>query len=289
MRWKTWCAGLALLLTTVAGCKQQCFMTLDDHKRYMEMVAAHEDLETTPFTGNTPIIDIVSKTPPTVVDPERNARYMSLAECIAIGLEQGNVGTQNFSVNTAVGSSGSSIGGGFPGSGNVIENPVTFLGAGERLTSDNIRVLQLDPAIQAATITQSLSRFDANLVTSANWQTINRPVGTAQDTLTSGGVPFIETSAAQLSAALVKPLATGGTAGITFSEQYQNSNIPSNVNPSYSPALTFSFEQPLLQGYGVEINQLRATHPGAIANQQIAGLVQPLSSNEGILITARSL
>src|SRR5207253_1744635 len=44
----------------------------------------------------------------------------------------------------------------------------------------------------------------------------------------------------------------------------------------------FAFEQPLLQGYGVEINQIRAAHPGSILNP---GALQGQTSAEGILIT----
>mgnify|MGYP000878045639 CR=1 FL=1 len=46
--------------------------------------------------------------------------------------------------------------------------------------------------------------------------------------------------------------------------------------------LQFQFEQPLMQGFGVEINQLRASHPGSILNP---GVFQNATSTEGILIT----
>jgi hypothetical protein len=54
---------------------------------------------------------------------------------------------------------------------------------------------------------------------------------------------------------LQKPLPTGGLAGITFRSDYQHTNQQADLNPIYNPSLAFSFEQPLLQGYGVEINQ----------------------------------
>ena len=44
--------------------------------------------------------------------------------------------------------------------------------------------------------------------------------------------------------------------------------------------IQFQFEQPLLQGYGVEINQLRTTHPGSILTP-----FSTASRVEGILIT----
>ena len=75
-------------------------------------------------------------------------------------------------------------------------------------------------------------------------------------------------------------------AGITFDVPYQITNLPSAVNPSYQPSVQFAFEQPLLQGFGVEINQLRQSSPTSELLQNagvLAGLPQP--GVEGILIT----
>jgi outer membrane protein TolC len=275
MRWKTWCAGLSLLLA-VAGCKQQCYMTLEDSKHYQDLAMSETNLECT-TTPTSPVIDLVGHAPPTVINPERNVRYLSLAEAIAVALEQGNTGQQFITFNQ----SGSPING-----GQLNETPVSFLG-GARLNSDNIRVLSIDPSIAGTTIEESLTKFDANLVTSGTWQAINRPVGNVTDTIQANGTTsFIETSAADVRASLVKPMPTGGTVGITLDTAYQFTNLPARVNPSYTPSITFAFEQPLLQGYGVEINQLRAVHPGSIANQNLQGLVntqQP--SPEGIVIS----
>ena len=78
-------------------------------------------------------------------------------------------------------------------------------------------------------------------------------------------------------------------AGITFSTNYLNlSNPPQNsqfvsLATSYTPRLQFIFEQPLLQGFGVEINQLLSGHPGSAL---IPGL-RPSGGqgSEGILLT----
>jgi outer membrane protein TolC len=278
MNWKTWCAGLALLLTT-AGCKQQCFLTYDDHQHYQDLAMTDKDLEFGPPPTD-PVVHLSDHAPTTVNDPERKIRFISLAECIATALEQGNTGNQFIAFNIA--GTGTTVSG-----GQLNETPATFLGAGARLNSDNIRVLSLDPAEVGSVIEQALSKFDAEIVSSANWQSINRPVGSIADTIQAGGqANFIETSAADVRGTLAKPLPTGGTAGITFDTAYQFTNLPARVNPAYTPTLTFSVEQPLLQGYGVEINQLRAAHPGAIANQQLAGLVNSTpTAQEGIVIS----
>src|SRR5262249_62323590 len=66
-----------------------------------------------------------------------------------------------------------------------------------------------------------------------------------------------------------------------FAVPYTFTNLPSRVNPAYTPSLQFQFEQPLLQGFGIEINELRTSHPGSLL---INGL-NPASRVEGVLIT----
>src|SRR5262249_7286736 len=94
---------------------------------------------------------------------------------------------------------------------------------------------------------------------------------------------------AAITSGLVKPLPTGGVAGITFRTDYQLSNLQPRVNPSYRPSVQFGFEQPLLQGFGVEINQLRTTHPGSLASNLLnvnpLQQISPGGRVPGILIT----
>ena len=148
--------------------------------------------------------------------------------------------------------------------------------------SDSIRVLALEPAITGSDIESSLSKFNARWTSSMAWQSIDRPVATAEDLALTGGRPLsaIQAEDAFFQTSLLKPLPTGGVAGITFRTDYELSNLGSPVNPAYRPSLQFQFEQPLLQGYGVEINELRTSHPGSILTPFTnAGRV------EGILIT----
>lgn len=155
----------------------------------------------------------------TVLAPEAEARPISLAECIALALENGRLGTTN------------------------------------------IRVYALDPAIAGADIEQALSRFDARWQSSAIWNVVDQRTGTAQQAIL-GGEGFIRQDLAHIGTSLLKPLPTGGVAGITFRTDYELArDLNSTVNPAYTPFLVFGFEQPLLQGAGVEINQLRRSHP----------------------------
>jgi hypothetical protein len=117
----------------------------------------------------------------------------------------------------------------------------------------------------------------------STWSNIDNPVATPQQTFQAGNsLSAIQQQNANFSTTLLKPLASGGVAGITFSVPYTYTNLQARVNPSYTPQLQFQFEQPLMQGFGVEINQLRTAHPGSLINP---GVFNTGPSAEGILIS----
>ena len=251
-RWRRLIAGLALAALAAVGCKQQCFLTECGFNQVQTGLSqALKDLECKPASiCQAPSIPIPG-TPKHVLDPERKPRYMSLAEAIAIALEQGTVNGPPGSV--PLNDTGFAVGGG----ARNLES-----------SSDAIQVLSLDPAVQASIIELSLSKFDARWNTSMTWSRDETPVGNAQQVIFSGGLQAIENQNANFSTGILKPLPTGGVAGITFQTEYQLTNLSGNrVNPAYRPTLQFQFEQPLLQGFGVEIQQLRSTHPGSQLNQ----------------------
>jgi outer membrane protein TolC len=262
MRWKAWIRGMASLLALTGGCKERVFMTECDLRHYNTLAVAN--LDVTPDATSHPVIGAVGA-PPTVVQPEREIRFVSLQECLAIALEQGTTGNQNPNFVSI-----------FTGSDNL----VTF--AGRAIATDQIRALALDPAILGASIESSLSKFDAVWTSSMNWQNTDLPTGGLNTgTGFSNTSPLVLTNA-NFSTGLLKPLATGGVAGITFQTNYQLSNQTAPVNPAYRPNLQFQFEQPLLQGFGVEINQIRPNHPGSILTPNALN-TQP--TQEGILVT----
>ncbi|HEV3236084.1 MAG TPA: TolC family protein [Gemmataceae bacterium] len=262
MRWKRMIAGFALAVAAASGCKQPIYMTADDlgHTE----TALSDRIEYDATASYTPDFSQMTNGVITSLNPEQPPRYVTLSECIATALEQGTIGSQ-----------------GIVGAGNINDSLVTF-GGGAVSGSDNIRVLSLDPAIIGANIEAAEAKFDARWISNFTWNTTDRPVGTALDTFQAGGVlNSITTQAATATSTIAKPLPTGGVAGITFSVPYSFTNLPSRVNPSYTPSLQFQFEQPLLQGFGIEINELRPSHPGSL-------LINGLNSGsrvEGILIT----
>jgi outer membrane protein TolC len=234
-------AGL-LALGSAGGCAQQVFI---DPADYRDAVTGPlpPGLENRPHDAIAPSpVDRLSVGPATVLDPDRPGRMVTLQECVAVALEQGNVGSQS-PTNL----------------GFKLDTPNQFTGQGVT-GSDSIRVFAVDPAIVAANLERSLSKFDTRFVASMSWQKVDEPTP----------VQFVsfqqQRDAAQFTTSLVKPLPTGGTAGITFSTDY--SKFPSQaagvtVNPNYTPRLQFTFEQPLLRLFGVEINQLSPNHPGS--------------------------
>jgi outer membrane protein TolC len=276
MGWKSVVLGLALALVAAVGCKQQCFLTEPDYHELHQSLHLPANLANDPSVGVSPLIPAVGK-PATTADPDREPWYMTLNEAVAIALERGNVGIESvrFSTPTILA---------------VNDDLVTFTGQGVA-GDDAIRVFALQPAIQAAGIEFALGRFDAAWVTSMNWTTTDEPI--------QGLTSFQNGQAATFTTGLLKPLATGGVAGITFTTNYQNLTNPprgvfSVVNPAYTARLQFGVEQPLWRDYGVEINQLIQTLApiaGLGVPAQLASYINgrrpglPGTNPEGILLT----
>jgi outer membrane protein TolC len=259
MRWKTVVAGLVLGLVATVGCKQQCFLTECDYDHYRQIMPANLECDLTKSV--IPSSRAVPK-PATVLDSERPARPLSLQEAIAMSLENGTIGSPTLN-----------------GTANL--NLATFAGRAAFTAENSVRVIALDPAVVGADIEASLAKFDARWTSAMNWSVTDQPTGSnALQSFQNGDHSTFNT-------ALLKPLPTGGVAGITFRTDYQFLSAPppttpgtTFTNPAYRPSLQFQFEQPLLQGYGIEINQLRNTHPGSVLTPfPVGGRV------EGILIT----
>ncbi len=245
-----------------AGCKQQLFTEPADHHAAIDK-GLMARLETSPHESVLPLIAPTGTAPATVLDTNRPVRYITLKESIAIGMERGNVG-----------------GGQQNNPGLLSDLLPSFTGRGTTGT-DSIKAFALQPAVAAAEIERSLSKFDARFISSLTWNQTDNPTLTLQQSFSNG-------DSATLSSTLAKPLPTGGVAGITFSPQYlKRAQPPSNTSfvslpVSYTPRLQFVFEQPLLQSFGVEVNQLNANHPGSLL---IPGFRTTGQGTEGILLT----
>jgi outer membrane protein TolC len=260
-RWiKRFLAGL-LALGNGVGCKQQLFMDPADYQSAV-FSGLPKGIESNAQEAIVPGNASTGKTPATVLDPDRPARMISLKECMAIALEQGNAG---FQTPTALGSK--------------FEILPSFNGQSVTGT-DSIKAFAIDPAVQAAELERSISKFDVQWINSLTWQKTDNP--TAAQFLTFSS----QFDSASISSTLLKPLPTGGIAAITFDTNYTkyaqaNTSIGNFVNPNYVPQIQLSFEQPLLRLFGVEANELSPSHPGSqLFNIQPSGG----NSTQGILL-----
>jgi outer membrane protein TolC len=237
-------AGL-LAVGASGGCKQQLFLDQADYSDAVRggLPAALEYRPHDPLLPS--VVNRVSETGPAdVLSPTRPGRLMPLKECIAIALTQGNVGSTN------------------PNSFGFKNESIETQGGQTIGGSDAVKVFAVDPALAAAEMERSLSKFDARWVNSVTWQKVDQP--TPAQFLSFQNAR----DAANLTTTLAKPLPTGGVVGITASTDYSkfaaNSLTQGNfVNPNYTPRLQFSFEQPLLRLFGVEANMLSPVHPGS--------------------------
>jgi len=243
-RWKTALLGAALTLAGQAGCKQQLFEhepDIDHFRNEAMKLGAPANLEIDRSSTLTPGNWGAWPVPKTPDNPDRPARYLTLMEAVSIALEQGTTGFLT-------------LGGG----GQGVANENVQSGQGGTFT-DSIRVLALGPATSGADIESALSKFDAHYVASSTWGRVDTQPTSILNNFQNGDTAAITSS-------IFKGSPTGGVWGITASMNYLYVHpVPAGggifVNPSYRPQLQFQFEQPLLQSYGVEINQLLSQFP----------------------------
>ncbi len=265
-RWIKRAFAGVLAFTAAGGCKQQLFMEPADYAEAIK-VAPPKSLETNPHGPIVPpSVDKMGGVT-TVADFVRPPKLMTLRECVAIALEQGNIGSQNpnnfgFKNEQLNALNGSAVGG-----------------------TDAVRAFAIDPAVASAQVERSLSRFDARWVTTMQWQKIDQPVAAQFLSFQNSR------DAASLSTTLAKGLPTGGMVGVTASTDYskfspQAASQTALVNPNYIPRVQVSLEQPLLRLFGVEINQIAGTGPFAEGSQILPG-IRPAGGvgTEGILVT----
>jgi outer membrane protein TolC len=278
MRWigKRWqrrlsATFLALGASGLAGCTRPLFMT-PESQHIASTVPLPPDLATNPDVANPPDVSD-HKPPPTVLDSNREPRYMTLQEAMAIALERGsrgNASTFFFQTFQLAG------GGGFS-SPSYSDDLLQFTGRGVT-GDDSIRAFAFDPAIAATDIEGALAKFDARFTSSMSWNKQDQAVANIFNNFNNGDF-------AAFSAGIFKPLPTGGLVNITFNTNYSKlSNVPQGfavINPSYTPSITVGIEQPLLRDFGVDINQLLPQHPGSTQQN-----FRPTGGRaEGILVT----
>jgi outer membrane protein TolC len=287
MRWLLRSGGFLLAVSLVTGCNHQCFLSKEDYNNaHSALLPA--SVQSDYSIGSTPLTALTAA-PPTVNNPDRPPRYLTLQEAIAIALENGTASTR-----TLQGANG-------PGSGTFDINmfstpPLTGIQTGNLASfTDNIRVLSLNPALSGTDMEGALSKFDASWISTMNW--------TVTDNLLQGLNSFQNGQSAAFQSGIVKALASGGFASVSFVQNYQLLTQPPTstfaiLNPLYTSQFVLGFEQPLVRNFGVRINQMLGGLttpvtglgiPGQVANLYGSRQSQALQSgsivsSDGILI-----
>lgn len=189
----------------------------------------------------------------TVADPERPPRYVALAECIALALENGRTGAF------------------FDRLGSERRSSVSGLNrqSAPSAATDNVRVFAYDPALAGADVAQAASRFDVLWNSSLLFSRIDQPTRILDPSPVQILINRNRLDYAEFQSGFLKPLPTGGLAGVQYREtyEYQPFGGPTILNPGYRSFANLTFEQPLLRGFGTLVNQVRDAHPGGVRSQ----------------------
>src|SRR5262245_24016981 len=162
MRWNMLLGMLALMIAGTLGCQKQCFLNECDRDHYASALGLTPDKECNPAAAIVPSTSTMG-VPMTVSDPDREVRFLSLQEAVALALEGGTTGSlalNGQSTDLTVSSF----------------SPRPFR-AFEFSQENGIRILALEPAIVGADIEASLSKFDARWISSAAWSVTDQPIG----------------------------------------------------------------------------------------------------------------
>src|ERR1700681_4424899 len=87
-RWIAGLLSLALTLGMTAGCQQKCFIAEKDYYDKHLLPAGLEDYGSALVQSS----NVLSPAPPSVDQPDRPPRHLSLQEALAISLENGATG-----------------------------------------------------------------------------------------------------------------------------------------------------------------------------------------------------
>ena len=265
--------GLALVFVTITGCTQTLYITDDQLKSFHAKNLLPPD-SLNPAYGTIPY-QTKEPRPADINNPERDPRYLTLNEAIALSLENGVVGLRSI---RSLGIDDLDLLGDAQGS----FTPRT----------DSVKILSLEPAVFQTNIETQLARFDVTQRALAQFSTSD-PNPLAPNRFQAGQF-------AQVGYSLEKLLPSGGFAMVDFGSPTSSNSPGGNfynnftqqsflsgvVNPTYQPDLHFIFNQPLLQGFGTEYNELTPIHPFSSQNQSFG--VGGTSAFQGILVASNT-
>ena len=268
---------VVLFCAAIAGCRQPYFITQLDYTRHNAVVAAPDPIETE-------IPETVFAEPRTIAAPSRADRWeLSLEDARRIALQN----NKRIKVVSYLQDDGIS-----PGRASLprlprVSSPLAQARAGVRYWQPEIerRLAEFDTFFEIGGAWQRLDRQSASLIETGTQQStfqqdafgssigsgafgINQTGGADTDGLsrppTIGGPTAVQ---------LGKRNATGGQTVFGYRLDYQRdepvTTFTSAKNPFWRSSLELSFQQPLLQGAGVEHNRARILIARAFLQEQI--------------------
>jgi outer membrane protein TolC len=120
----------------------------------------------------------------------------------------------------------------------------------------NIRIQRISPEIQDTLLTKAKGSFDPTASLGSDISSSQEPSSTPA--LSGADIRTSESQA--VSIGLSDPVVTGGQYGLFFSSNRSESNSTlQTLNPAYRSGLTFSVNQPILEGFGIAINRASIT------------------------------
>ena len=137
----------------------------------------------------------------------------------------------------------------------------------------SIKIQSYTPAISESEIVAAEAVFDPSFVGQIQYQHLDQPTPYAQ-TLGSSNSPVGINNEDQVNSQVgfKKLLSTGGTVSLIGSDNYQDfhssTSLPPDINPSHTSDLALELKQPLLRGFGAQVNNAEIYI--ARRNQQIA-------------------
>ena len=279
MRRKSLTGGLALVVATAGGCTRNCYITCDDQVTSSVLAASGLEIKD-PNLSVKPTIAPDASRPQTSMTRNASAVTWHLAEAIAISLEQGTVGNQSTTLSNLAGGSATGI-------QTSSDQPVSFNG---RTTgsSDAIRVLALDPASIGVGIDNALSKFDALWVTSSELAE-HRPAHRHRAGRVPGGRcqrrECDSGAGRHASTSFVKPLPTGGIAGITFSTPYTLHELARSRESRLHPGPAVRIRAAPFAGLRHRNQPVATLLPGSTILNLCQSTANLAPTQEGILIT----
>ncbi|MBV8781455.1 MAG: TolC family protein, partial [Phycisphaerae bacterium] len=124
----------------------------------------------------------------------------------------------------------------------------------------DVRVAGYNPAIDETRVTEAEARFDPSIFANATYERRNRPEAFP---LISGEGNVDSENIGTLSGGIQQQLDSGGTISLGYTTTFTNINHITKANQSVSPDpfyendLSLQINQPLLQGFGADVNRAR--------------------------------